>query len=146
MISINLDNVYLNYPIFSSDSRSFKKNVLNKIKSEKFKQNSSNVLHVQALKDINLKINEGDKVGIYGNNGSGKSSLLKVISGIYSPSQGSVAVKGRVNSLISLNAGFNNLRKADDYTLLVIGLLLIPAIFFFAYKGFKLILESIFEK
>jgi len=49
-------------------------------------------------------------------------------------------------SAISLNAGFNNLRKADDYTLLVIGLLLIPAIFFFAYKGFKLILDSIFEK
>ena len=49
-------------------------------------------------------------------------------------------------SAISLNAGFNNLRKADDYTLLVIGLLLIPVIFFFAYKGFKLILDSIFEK
>ena len=107
MTSINLDKVFLNYPIFSSDSRSFKKNVLNKIKSEKFKQNSSNILHVQALKNINLKINEGDKIGIYGNNGSGKSSLLKVISGIYSPSQGSLKVVGKVNSLISLNAGFN---------------------------------------
>ena len=107
MTSINLDKVFLNYPIFSSDSRSFKKNVLNKIKSEKFKQNSSNILHVQALKNINLKINEGDKIGIYGNNGSGKSSLLKVISGIYSPSQGSLKVVGKVNSMISLNAGFN---------------------------------------
>ena len=107
MSKIILKNVYLNYPIFSSDSRSFKKNVLNKIKSEKFKQNSSNVLHVQALKDINLKINEGDKVGIYGNNGSGKSSLLKVISGIYYPSNGTINVEGSINSLISLNAGFN---------------------------------------
>ena len=49
-------------------------------------------------------------------------------------------------SAITLYAGFNNVRKADDYTFLVIGLLLIPAIFFFAYKGFKLILDSIFEK
>ena len=49
-------------------------------------------------------------------------------------------------SAISLNVGFNNLRKADDYILLVIGLLLIPAIFFCAYKGLKLILDSIFEK
>ena len=49
-------------------------------------------------------------------------------------------------SAISLNAGFNSLRKADDYILLVIGLLLIPAIFFCAYKGVKLILDSIFEK
>ena len=62
---------------------------------------------MQALKNINLKINEGDKIGIYGNNGSGKSSLLKVISGIYSPSQGSLKVVGKVNSMISLNAGFN---------------------------------------
>ena len=49
-------------------------------------------------------------------------------------------------SAITLYAGFNNVRKADDYTVLIIGLLLIPAIFFFAYKGFKLILEAIFEK
>ena len=49
-------------------------------------------------------------------------------------------------SAISLFAGFNNARKEDDYTLLVLGLVLLPAIFFFAYKGFKLILDSIFEK
>ncbi|MAR39323.1 MAG: hypothetical protein CMD22_01320 [Flavobacteriales bacterium] len=49
-------------------------------------------------------------------------------------------------SAISLFAGFNNARKADDYTLLILGLFLIPVIFFFAYKGFKLILDSIFEK
>ena len=49
-------------------------------------------------------------------------------------------------SAIMLNAGFNNLRKADDYTLLIIGLSLIPVIFFFAYKGFKLVLDAIFEK
>ena len=49
-------------------------------------------------------------------------------------------------SAITLYAGFNNVRKADDYTVLIIGLLLIPAIFFFAYKGFKLILDAIFEK
>ena len=49
-------------------------------------------------------------------------------------------------SAITLYAGFNNVRKADDYTVLIIGLLLIPALFFFAYKGFKLILYAIFEK
>ena len=49
-------------------------------------------------------------------------------------------------SAFTLYAGFNNVRKADDYTVLIIGLLLIPAIFFFAYKGFKLILDAIFQK
>ena len=107
MTNIILKDVYLNYPVFSSDSRSFKKNVLNKIKSEKFKKNKSDILHIQALKNINLKINEGDKIGVYGNNGSGKSSLLKIISGIYYPSNGIINVEGSINSLISLNAGFN---------------------------------------
>ena len=44
-----------------------------------------------------------------------------------------------------LFAGFHNM-KLGNYTLLIIGLLLIPAIYFFAYKGFSLILEAIFEK
>ena len=107
MTNVVLKNVYLNYPVFSSDSRSFKKNFLNKIKSEKFKKNKSDILHIQALKNINVEIKEGDRIGIYGNNGSGKSSLLKIISGIYYPSNGLINVEGRINSLISLNAGFN---------------------------------------
>ena len=48
-------------------------------------------------------------------------------------------------SAMSLFAGFNNIRFGS-YTMLIIGLLLIPAIFFFAYKGFGLILNAIFEK
>ena len=47
---------------------------------------------------------------------------------------------------ICFHIGFNNKRKADDWTFIIIGSLLIPIIFFFAYKGFKLILDSIFEK
>ena len=49
-------------------------------------------------------------------------------------------------SAISFHIGFNNERNADDWTFVIIGLLLVPIIFFFAYKGFKLILDSIFEK
>lgn len=48
-------------------------------------------------------------------------------------------------SAMSIFAGFNNIRFGS-YTMLIIGLLLIPAIFFFAYKGFGLILNAIFEK
>jgi len=49
-------------------------------------------------------------------------------------------------SATSIFAGFNNVRKAEDYTLLIIGILLIPFIFFSAYKGFSIILKSIFNK
>ena len=47
-------------------------------------------------------------------------------------------------SAMSLHAGFHNMQYGS-YILLIIGLLLIPVIFFFAYKGFKLILDSVFE-
>lgn len=49
-------------------------------------------------------------------------------------------------SAISIYAGFNNVRKAGDYTILIIGLILIPIVFFCAYKGFRLLMKSIFDK
>ena len=60
-----------------------------------------------ALKNINLEIKKGEVVGIVGLNGSGKSNMLKVISGILRPSMGSVAVKGSISPLIELGAGFD---------------------------------------
>ena len=67
----------------------------------------------------------------------------KIIEGVMWLSGFSLSI---ILSAITLYAGFNNVRKADDYTVLIIGLLSIPAIFFFAYKGIKLILDAIFEK
>ena len=60
-----------------------------------------------ALKNINLEIKKGEVVGIVGLNGSGKSTMLKVISGILRPSMGSGAVKGSISPLIELGAGFD---------------------------------------
>lgn len=60
-----------------------------------------------ALKNVNLKIYKGEKVGFYGPNGAGKTTLLKIIAGISEPTKGSVRVRGRVVSLIDLEAGFH---------------------------------------
>ncbi len=59
------------------------------------------------LTDINLTVYEGDVVGFIGKNGAGKSTLMKIIAGITSHTDGGVKVKGKVNSLINLGAGFN---------------------------------------
>lgn len=60
-----------------------------------------------ALKHVDLQISRGETVGIVGRNGSGKSTLLQIICGTLSPSQGDVAVHGRVAALLELGAGFN---------------------------------------
>lgn len=60
-----------------------------------------------ALKDVSFEVKEGDVLGIVGLNGSGKSTMLKVISGIMKPSSGDVVVNGSVAPLIELGAGFD---------------------------------------
>lgn len=63
--------------------------------------------YVYALKDINLEIKEGEVIGIIGNNGAGKSSLLKILSRVTAPSSGSIKMKGRLASLLEVGTGFH---------------------------------------
>lgn len=60
-----------------------------------------------ALKDIDLDIMPGERIGIIGRNGAGKSTLLKIISRITPPSTGSIHVRGRVGSLLEVGTGFH---------------------------------------
>ncbi len=62
---------------------------------------------VQALDDITVIVPPGGSVGLIGSNGSGKSTMLKLIAGIYRADAGRVAVKGRISALIELGAGFH---------------------------------------
>ena len=60
-----------------------------------------------ALKEISLAIKKGESVGIIGSNGSGKSSLLKILAGVTKPSCGSATIWGRVASILDIGAGFH---------------------------------------
>ncbi len=67
----------------------------------------ANYLDFQALKHVSFEISEGEVVGIIGHNGSGKSTTLKLIAGVYRPTAGVVEVCGKVAALIELGAGFH---------------------------------------
>lgn len=60
---------------------------------------------VWALRDIDLEVEQGECIGIIGNNGSGKSTLLSVVGGIITPTEGEIAVEGRISTLLDLTVG-----------------------------------------
>ena len=106
MVSIDTYNACVDFPIFDAKSRSLKKAVLSTAGGA-IGQNDDNVVVVEALKDINLHLREGDRVGLVGHNGAGKSTLLRLLSRIYEPTRGSSNVRGRVAPVFDLGVGMD---------------------------------------
>ncbi len=71
-----------------------------------FGRKKAHKLHY-ALNGVSLDIRKGETVGIIGTNGSGKSTILKIITGVLNPTSGEVHVEGRISALLELGAGFN---------------------------------------
>ncbi len=61
---------------------------------------------VHAIKNFNLTVNDGDRLGIIGHNGAGKSTFLKMVAGIYPPTSGTITVEGKISPMFELATGF----------------------------------------
>ena len=98
-IAIKVENVSKIYKLYDKPSYRFKE-ALGLTKK---------TLHQDhyALNNVSFDVKKGETVGIIGTNGSGKSTILKIITGVLNPTEGDVKLEGRISALLELGAGFN---------------------------------------
>lgn len=104
MARISLQNVSVHFPIYGAGANSLKKTVAASVSGGRFGKETGFTV-VQGLRDINLELKNGDRVGLIGHNGAGKSTLLRTLAGVYSPAAGTLIREGRVASLIDPGLG-----------------------------------------
>lgn len=99
---IKVDNVCMTYKMSYDRIKSIKEYLMTffkgKLKYEEF----------HALTNVNFEVNRGEVVGIIGRNGAGKSTILKVISGILKPTKGTVTIGGNIVPMLELGSGFDH--------------------------------------
>jgi ABC-2 type transport system ATP-binding protein/lipopolysaccharide transport system ATP-binding protein len=104
--SLTLDNVTVDFPIYSGGSRSLKKTLVTIGTGGRITKGGGRV-SVQALKDVSLRLGLGDRLGLVGHNGAGKTTMLRTMAGVYEPSQGRVRVSGRVSTIFDFTLGLD---------------------------------------
>jgi ABC-type polysaccharide/polyol phosphate transport system ATPase subunit len=112
---IELRDVSLRFTNYADKQYSIKRAVLDLVLRRDAPVSNS---EFWALRNINLRIRHGERVGIVGGNGAGKSTLLRLIARIYPPTSGTLAVRGNVAPLIEMGAGFNPELSGRDNILL----------------------------
>lgn len=96
-IVIEFDHVTKMYKLFKNDKRRLLHTFIKKIKYKEKK----------AVNDVSFKIERGESVALFGKNGAGKSTILKMITGVTFPTEGNITVNGRVSALLELTSGFD---------------------------------------
>ena len=107
MALIKLTNASVQIPIYNARSRSLKNRIFKIATGGKLGSDQKGNVYVDALKNLNLEIKNGDRLGIIGHNGAGKTTLLRVLSGAYHPTNGDVLQEGKSASLIHISLGIN---------------------------------------
>ena len=100
-VMIDVDHVTIRFNLANQKVDNLKEYVIKLLKKELLFQ------EFLAVKDVSFQVHEGEAWALIGTNGSGKSTMLKAISGILKPYKGSITVNGSVAPLIELGAGFD---------------------------------------
>jgi ABC-type polysaccharide/polyol phosphate transport system ATPase subunit len=100
--TIQIRGVSVRYRLAKEKPKTLQEYIIQRLKGRKMDYED-----FWALKNINLEVRKGETLGIIGHNGAGKSTLLKVIARVLKPTEGTVAVNGKIAPLIELGAGFD---------------------------------------
>jgi len=98
-IAISVKDISKIYKLYDKPSDRLKEG-LGLVRGKRFREH-------RALDHVSFEVKKGETVGIIGTNGSGKSTILKIITGVLNPTEGKVDVNGRISALLELGAGFN---------------------------------------
>jgi len=102
MPSIDINAASLTFTVRQNRNVSLKEYLVKGL----FRRSVNPAVAVHALSDVSLSAREGDRIGIIGHNGAGKTTMLKMIAGIYPPTRGECRVEGRICSLFDITLGF----------------------------------------
>jgi lipopolysaccharide transport system ATP-binding protein len=107
MAQIKFEDVSIEIPIFNATGRSLTSKILEVATGGKLDADPHGRVMVRALSNISFELNDGDRVGLVGHNGAGKSTMLRALSGVYSPTKGKATISGEIGSLIDISLGIN---------------------------------------
>lgn len=107
MVHITFSNMSIEFPIFNATGRSLTSSILKVATGGKLDADPNGRVLVKALTDVSFSLREGDKVALLGHNGAGKSTMLRALGGVYSPTRGSAEIVGEIGSLIDIGLGIN---------------------------------------
>jgi ABC-type polysaccharide/polyol phosphate transport system ATPase subunit len=123
MSSIAAIGATVRFPLYDAWSRSFKRRFVQVSAGQGLGTTDGNKVHIPALVDVSLQIDGGDRVAVLGGNGSGKTSLLRVLGGMLTPLDGTVDVVGRPAAILDIGFGFDANASAYE-TIVLQGILL----------------------
>lgn len=106
MAKIQVNGVSVRFPIYEAGARSFKTRLMDMTTGGRIALAGKRVF-VDALDNVTLEFEHGDRVALIGHNGAGKTTLLRVLAGIYEPTIGTVEVEGNVAPLFNVGLGID---------------------------------------